>query len=231
MRRHVHNSLLPYKAILSLSHSLSLSYLPLSGGRDELFQLCVTKTKLGTWQFQYGPFLCIKLIGSGFGEEVMWLHASHVFVKACAVINNCFRISEKHTPSTSCKILKKNDQPTMEWNVLKTKSKKKRSSILITESKHCCAHSIKAGFTKTQQQAAIDPSTAAVRAQWDSTLIDYFVINSSWLPAGETSRRVCCCSATALVHSVSHSDHKRYICNQLLLASWPFIDTNTHTHT
>lgn len=157
-----------------------------------------------------------------------------MLVKACAVINNCFRISEKHTPSTSCKILKKNDQPTMEWDVLKTKSKKKRSSILIAESKHCCAHSIKAGFTKTQQQAAIDPSTAAVRAQWDSTLIDYFVINSSWLPAGETSRRVCCCSAAALLLQLCTQFHTQTTrgtyatscCSQVGLSLTP-----THIHT
>lgn len=80
---------------LSLPHralALSPSLLLFSGGRDEWFQLCATKTKLGTWQFQYGLFICIKLIGCGFDGEVMWLHASQphgwtcLFV--CTQVNN-----------------------------------------------------------------------------------------------------------------------------------------------
>lgn len=99
MRRHNHKSLLPYKAIIFLSPppcprslSLSLALLLFSGGRDEWFQLCATKTKLGTWQFQYGLFICIKLIGCGFDGEVMWLRASQphgwtcLFV--CTQVNN-----------------------------------------------------------------------------------------------------------------------------------------------
>lgn len=76
--------------------------------------------------------------------------------------------------------------------------------LFIKESKHCtlpCTFHY-AGHTKAQQRAVIDPSTAALRAHWDFTLIDYFTIRRRWLLAGEASCGIWRCCASAIVHSV-----------------------------
>ncbi len=95
-----------------------------------------------------------------------------------------------------------------------------------------------AGHTKAQQQAVIDPPAAALRAHWDSALIDYFTINSSWLLAGETSWGAWRCSATATMHWVSHTDHNVHkiykmqpvaVLKHLLSLSLSLSLTHTHT--
>lgn len=227
-RRHIHNShCLIRQFSLSLSFSLSLC-LPFSGGRDVRFQLCATKTKLGTWQFQYGPFFCIKLIGCGFDHEVEWF-VCIAGLWMCCDTNNAFQFQNNKggrglltiTPRVA-NILQKNER--QQWTKMLREIEKFCS---YQKSKHCCAHSIKASHTKAQQQAAIDPSAAVWRADWDSTLIDHFTINSSWLLVGETSRWP---SAAAIAPSVSladHSEHEICKCNQLLFSHCLSITTHT----
>lgn len=85
------------------------------------------------------------------------MHASRACECLCSDKQTAFEFlnckEKRSTPSTPCRKMTNNGQKC---------AKREKSSVLIQESKHCCAHSIKAGHT--QQQAAIDPSAAAVRA-------------------------------------------------------------------
>lgn len=216
---------------LSLS-SLSLSFSPVSGGRDEWFQLCATKTKLGTWQFQYGLFFCIKLIGCGFDGEAMWLHVSQACVClqsdkqiAFEFMNNRKRINIISDLAACCRKWPTTDKKY--WKQMFFCSYRGKQTLLCTF--HYAAH------TKAQQQAVIDLYVAALRAHWDSTLIDFFTINSSWLPAREAIAGVS--GAALLLRSsanAGHNEHKIYKCNQLLLSdthTHPLYNVQMHTHT